>query len=76
MSNCLLQNIWKKALDPSLVPAPYLPLYSPFWVIKNPMGAHQIKLYKTSLSSRGKNATIKDFKLQILFCFNSPITEH
>jgi hypothetical protein len=40
------------------------------------MGAHQIKLYKTSLSSKGKNATIKDFKLEILFCFNSPITEH
>jgi hypothetical protein len=44
-------------------------------VNKNPMGAHQIKLYKTSLSSRGKNATIKDFKL-VLFYFNSPITEH
>jgi hypothetical protein len=45
-------------------------------MIKNLMGAHQIKLYKTSLSSRGKNATIKDFKIEILIYFNSPFTKH
>jgi hypothetical protein len=28
------------------------------------------------LSSRGKNATIKDFKIEILIYFNSPFTKH
>jgi hypothetical protein len=37
---------------------------------------HQLELYKTSLYSRGKDATIKDFKLEILICFNSAIVEH
>ncbi len=35
---------------------------------------HQLRLYKTSLYSRGKNARIKDCKLKILFCFK--ITHH
>jgi hypothetical protein len=39
------------------------------------MGA-PIRVYKTSLYSRGKDATIKDLKFEILFCFNSPIAEH
>jgi len=34
---------------------------------------HQLELYKNSLYSRGKDAMIKDFKLKILICFNSPI---
>jgi len=37
---------------------------------------HQQGLYKISLYARGKDATVKDFKLEILICFNSPITEH
>ncbi len=30
--------------------------------------------YKSYLYFRGKEATIKDFKLEILICFNSSIT--
>ncbi len=37
---------------------------------------HQLGLYKTSLYSRSKDATIKDFKLEIQICSNSPTTEH
>ncbi len=33
----------------------------------------QLELYKTYLYSRSKDATIKDFKLEILICFNSSI---
>jgi hypothetical protein len=36
----------------------------------------QLGLYKTSLYTRNKDATTKDFKLEILICFNSPITVH
>lgn len=36
---------------------------------------HQPGLYKISLYSRGKDATMKDFILEILICFNLPITE-
>jgi hypothetical protein len=36
----------------------------------------QIKFNKTSLNSRGKDAMIKDFKLEILICFNPPVVEH
>ncbi len=35
----------------------------------------QLELYKTYLYSRSKDATIKDFKLEILICFNSSITK-
>jgi hypothetical protein len=39
MNDSLLQFCWKVTLDPTLVPAPYLPHFqSLFWVIKNPMG--------------------------------------
>jgi hypothetical protein len=37
---------------------------------------HQLGLYKTYLYFRGKDAMIKDFKLEKLICFNPPITEH
>jgi hypothetical protein len=36
---------------------------------------HQLKLYKTSLYSKGKDAMTQDFKLVILICFNSLNTE-
>jgi hypothetical protein len=36
----------------------------------------QLRLYKTSFYSKCKDAAIKDFKIRILICFNSPITEH
>ncbi len=36
----------------------------------------QLRIYKTSFYSRGKNTTIKDIKLKILICFKSPIVEH
>ncbi len=36
---------------------------------------HQLGLYKTSLSSRGKDAMIKGFKLEILIYFDSPNIE-
>jgi hypothetical protein len=37
---------------------------------------YQLGLYKTSLYSRGKNVMIKDYKLELLICFNSTITKH
>ncbi len=40
------------------------------------MTLSQIGLYTTSFSSKGKDATIKDFKLEILIYFNSPIAKH
>jgi hypothetical protein len=36
----------------------------------------QPRLYKTSLYSKAKDATIKDLKLGILIFFHSPIVEH
>jgi hypothetical protein len=36
----------------------------------------QSGLYKTSFYSRSQDVMIKDFKLEILICFNSLITEH
>jgi hypothetical protein len=45
-------------------------------MIQNMMGASTSALHETSLYSRDENATIKDFKLKILMCFNSLITEH
>jgi len=33
---------------------------------------HQLRLYKTSLYFRGKDAMIKDFKLEILICLIDP----
>jgi len=36
----------------------------------------QLGLYKTSSHYRGKDVRIKDFKLKILICFNSPIIKH
>jgi len=32
---------------------------------------HQLEFYKTSFYSKGKDATIKNFKLEILIYFNS-----
>jgi hypothetical protein len=37
---------------------------------------HQPRLYKTSLSFKGENTMIKDFKLEILILFYLPITKH
>ncbi len=37
---------------------------------------HQLGLYKNPLYSRGKDAMIKDFKLEILICLNSPIIKN
>jgi len=60
----------------SLVRAPYFrhfefcfEWFKTWWVC-------QIKFYKTSLNSRSKHAMIKDFKLEILIYFDSPLYEH
>ncbi len=37
---------------------------------------HQLKLYQPSLYSRYKETMIKNFKLEILICLNSPVTKH
>jgi len=65
----------KITLDFSLVPVPISSLflvciewYKTWWM-------HQLGLYRTSLNSKGKDATIKDFKLEILICLVKP-TEH
>jgi len=36
----------------------------------------QLGLYKTSLYSKAKYATIKDLKQRIVICFHSPVIEH
>jgi len=36
----------------------------------------QVGIYKTFLDPIGKDATIKDLKLEILTCFDSPITKY
>jgi hypothetical protein len=58
-------------------------MFNLFWVIKNLMGVSTRVLQnllsdfiEKILNSRGKDATIKDFKLKILIYFHSPITKH
>jgi len=36
----------------------------------------QLGIYKTFVYSKSKDATIKNFKLEILICFNLPIIQH
>jgi hypothetical protein len=67
-----LKRFGKITLDFSLVPVPISSLflvciewYKTWWM-------HQLGLYRTSLYSKGKDATIKDFKLEILICLIKP----
>ncbi len=76
LSNSLLEFFFKKNSRPlsSSCPIFYsfvvcLQWFKTCWV-------HQLKLYQLSLYSRCKETMIKDFKLEILICFNSPITKH
>ncbi len=66
----------KVTLDPSLVPAPYVPHFSVGFEWLKTWWMHQVQFYKTSLYSKGKDAMIIDFKLKILIWFNSPILKH
>ncbi len=54
-------------------------IFSSFFVrfeqFKKPYECKQLGFYKTSLYCKGKDSTIKDFKLEILICFNSIITK-
>jgi hypothetical protein len=69
------QNVWKNPLDlPSYFQTPYLPFYL-CWGSKK-LWVHQLKLYKNSLNPKGKKTMSKDFALQIIKCFNTPITKH
>jgi hypothetical protein len=66
-------NFFEKiSLDPSQVSTSYFLHFEGFetwWVC-------EIRLNKNSLYSIGEDAMIKDFKLEILKCFNSLIIEH
>jgi hypothetical protein len=53
----------------------FLVIFRLFWVIENVMGC-QLGLYKLLSILEAKDATIQGFKFEILFCLNSPITEH
>jgi len=76
MSDSLLKFFWKNSSKPlssssplsssNLVGFEWLKIW---WM-------RQLRLYKTSLYFRGKDAMIKDFKLKILICSISPIIEH
>jgi len=63
-------------LDPSLVPAPYLPHFKVCFEWLKTWWVHQVGLHKASLYSKGKDAMIIDFKVKLLIWFNSPIFEH
>jgi len=63
-------------MDSSLVWTPYL---FHFYSILNDLkidGWGNQGFTKTSLYSWNKDATIKDFKLKILICFNALVTKH
>jgi len=74
MSNSLLQIVWKNVFR---LFSSFSPLSSsfffPFEWFKTWWVHHQ-GFYKSSLYSAGKGATIQNFKLKILICFNLPIT--
>jgi len=76
LSNSLFQKIWKKNSKPlsSSCPIFYSFVVCLEWL--KTWWMRQLKLYQTSLYSRCKGPMIKDFKLKILICFNSPITKH
>jgi hypothetical protein len=76
MSDSLLQFFWKydtRPLSPSTSISFSLLIcfewFKIWWV-------HHLRLYKASFHFKGKDATLKDFKLEILICFNSLITKH
>jgi hypothetical protein len=72
MSDSLLQFFWKHSsrllYSSSPISSSFLVRFEWFkiwWVL-------QLGLYRTSFYSRSKDATIKDFKLEIQICFNPP----
>jgi hypothetical protein len=46
------------------------PISVSWWVVR------QLRVYKTFLYSKDKDAGIEDLKLEILICYKSSITEH
>jgi hypothetical protein len=70
-------NFFEKiALDPSLLLAPYLPhIFSLVRMIWNLMVVPTMAL-QTFLYFKGKDAMIKNFKLEIVIYFNSLIINH
>jgi hypothetical protein len=76
MNDNLLQFFWKNSSRTSSsfnsISSSFLvhfELFKSRWVC-------QLGLYKTSLYSKAKDATIKDLKLIILICFHSLVIEH
>ncbi len=76
LSDSLLQFFWQTSFRPlsssSLISSSFLVCFE--W-LKIWWGC-QVRLYKNSLYSRGKDAMIKDLKFEILLCFKSLITKH
>jgi hypothetical protein len=76
MSDSLLQFFWKYNSKPL---SPFTSISSSFLVCFewfNIWWVHQLRLDKASSHFKAKDATIKDFKLEILICFNSLIIKH
>ncbi len=76
MNNSLLQFFWKNVFrllsSFSRISSSFFfrfEWFKTWWV-------HHLRFYKSSLYSGGKDATIQNFKLKILICFNSPITRY
>jgi hypothetical protein len=76
MSNSFVQFFWKHSSrtlsSSSSISSSILVCFEWFktwWVC-------QLGLYKTSLYSASKDATIENLKLEIIICFKSPITKH
>ncbi len=66
----------KKTIKPTLFSNP---IFSSFFVQSQQFKRYlilQLKLYKTSLNSKGNRVTFKNFKLQITNYFNTPIPKH
>jgi hypothetical protein len=73
IASSLFQFFWKNnsrlLFSSSTISSSFLlcfELFKTWWV-------RQLRLHKTSLCSKCKDAAIKDFKIKILICFNSPI---
>jgi hypothetical protein len=68
LSDSLFQFFWKNNSRPLSSSSFIFKWLKTWWV-------NQLGLYKTSMSSRGKDAMIKDFKLEIRIYFDSPNIE-
>jgi hypothetical protein len=74
MNDNLLQFFWKSNSRPSPNAKSVSSSFLVYFEWSKTWWVHQLGLSKTSLNSKSKDVTIKDFKLKILIYFNSFIT--